>query len=117
MITILKSKIHRATVIETDLECEGSCVIDEQLMYDAHIQPYEQLHIFNVTTGQRLITYAIPSHEEGMVSLNGSAARYGVPGDKIILCAYHHVSESLCERAAGYKPTIIKVDDKNSIVV
>lgn len=113
MITILKSKIHRATVIESNLEYEGSCAIDEQLMYQANIKNYEQLHIFNVNTGQRLITYAIPSQEKGMISLNGSAARYGVPGDKIIICAYRHVNDSV----EGYQPALIMVDDKNTTTV
>lgn len=88
MITKLKSKIHRATVIESNLNYEGSCAIDRELMEAANIQEYEQLHLYNVTNGQRIITYAICSDIPGMISLNGSAARHGQMGDKIIICTY-----------------------------
>jgi len=110
MITMLKSKIHRATVIESNINYEGSCAIDEELMFLANIRQYEQLHIFNVNTGQRLVTYAIPSDIKGMISLNGSAARCGVAGDKIIICTYHHVSEL----EEGFSPALVMVDDINS---
>lgn len=91
MITLLKSKLHRASISEVNIDYEGSCAIDEELMYAACIQEYEQLHIFNVNTGDRFVTYAIKSDVGGMISLNGSAARCGVVGDKIIICTYQQL--------------------------
>lgn len=111
LITILKGKIHRATVTAANLDYVGSCSIDEKLMDEAHIRENEQIHIYNVNNGERFITYAIPSDIPGTIALNGSAARKGMVGDKIIIAAYGMISET-----DNYYPHLIFVDDGNKMV-
>jgi aspartate 1-decarboxylase len=108
LITVLKSKIHRATVIEANLDYHGSCSIDKDLMYSSGIEEHEQIHIYNINNGERFITYAIPSDVPGMIALNGSAARLGMVNDLIIICAYGQV-----KRTDDYRPKVVFVDDKN----
>lgn len=108
LINILKSKIHRATVTAANLEYVGSCSIDKDLLYDSHIRENEQIHIYNVTNGERFVTYAIPSDTPGEISLNGSAARKGMVGDKIIIAAYGMISET-----DTYHPNLVFVDENN----
>lgn len=91
LITKLKSKIHRCVVTGTNLDYEGSCAIGEELMFHAGIEPYEQIHIYNINNGERFVTYAILG-EEGEIDLRGSAARKGVIGDELIICTYCLVS-------------------------
>ena len=111
---MLRSKIHRATVTDADLEYEGSISLDESLMEAAGILPYEQVAVSNLNNGERLETYAIPARRDsGIVCLNGPAARKGAKGDKIIVFNYAMFSE---EETRAYKPKIVKVDEKNQIV-
>jgi len=110
LINVLKSKIHRVTVTDANLDYIGSCSIDEELMIESHIRTNEQIHIYNLNNGERFITYAIPSDIPGQISLNGSAARKGLVGDKIIIAAYGMISET-----DFYEPNVVFVDDNNKI--
>ena len=87
--TILKSKIHRATITGLDLDYEGSITIDEELLEKADILPGEQVHVLNINNGQRFVTYAIAGpRDSGTILLNGPAARLGTAGDKVIVISY-----------------------------
>ena len=112
-LTLLKAKIHRARVTHAELHYEGSCAIDGKLLDISGIREYEQIHIWNVTNGERLVTYAIRADENsGIISINGSAARRAAPGDIIIIAAYAQLSEA---EAAAFKPTLVYVDDNNRL--
>jgi len=109
--TILKSKIHRATVTALDLDYEGSITIDEELLERADILPDEQVHVLNINNGERFITYAIAEPRgSGTVLLNGPAARRGTVGDKVIVLSYCQVST---QKAKDLKAKIVFVDDEN----
>jgi aspartate 1-decarboxylase len=110
LINVLKSKIHRTKVTNTNLEYEGSCAIDHRLLVKANIRPYEQIHIYNVNNGERFSTYAIPGNL-GEIDLRGSAARKAVVGDIVIICAYGLISEE----QDWHQPIEIYVDDKNEM--
>ena len=110
---MFKSKIHRATVTDANLDYEGSITIDRNLMREADILPYEQVHVVNVTNGERLVTYAIEGGE-GEICLNGAAAHKGRPGDIVIIISYANVPE---ENVAAFEPTVVKVDAGNRQVV
>lgn len=111
--TMLKAKVHRARVTHSELEYEGSCAIDGNLLKASGIHEYEQIHIYNVNTGQRFITYAIRAEEgSGIISVNGAAARLALPGDIVIICAYISIPE---KEAAIFRPKLVYVDDANSI--
>jgi len=110
---MLKSKIHRATITGADLHYEGSLAIDSALMDAADILAGEQVHVFNINTGARLITYAIPApHGSGVMMLNGAAARLGAPGDEIIVAAFASVDDV---EARSFKPRVLFVTPKNRI--
>ena len=112
-LTMLKSKLHRACVTHAELEYEGSCAIDIALMRAANIRPYEQLHIYNVTNGERFITYAIEAEEGSrVISINGAAAHKADPGDRIIICTYATLNEAELEM---FKPTLVYLDENNHI--
>ena len=109
--TLLKSKIHRATVTACELHYEGSCAIDEDLMDAADLCENEQIHIWNINNGERFVTYAIKGERgSGMISVNGSAARRAAVGDLIIIAAFAQVHE---ERVAGHHPQLVFVDEHN----
>ncbi|MBN9331379.1 MAG: aspartate 1-decarboxylase [Comamonas sp. SCN 67-35] len=109
--TLLKSKIHRVRATHCDLHYEGSCAIDEDLLDAAGIVENEQVHIWNVDSGQRFVTYAIKGQRgSGMVSVNGSAARRACVGDLLIIAAFAQVSE---EELATHQPRLVFVDEKN----
>jgi len=111
--TLLKSKIHRATVTEADLNYEGSITIDVHLMEAADIVEYERVEVYDITNGNRLATYAIPGEAgSGTICLNGAAARLVAVGDLIIICSYADYSES--ERGE-YRPVVIQVNEKNKL--
>lgn len=111
--TMLKSKLHRVRVTHSELHYEGSCAIDEGLMRAADIHEYEQIHIYNISNGERFITYAIRASEgSGTISINGAAAHKANPGDQIIICTYGMVNQ---QELARYQPQLIYVDDKNHI--
>jgi aspartate 1-decarboxylase len=109
---MFKSKIHRATVTEANVDYEGSITIDSELMRAADILPGEQVHVVNVDNGERLVTYAIAG-AAGQIHLNGAAAHKGKPGDRIIIISYGNFSS---DELARFKPTVVKVDEKNGVL-
>lgn len=110
---MLKAKLHRATVTHSELEYEGSCAIDDDLLIASSIREYEQIHIYNVNTGSRFVTYAIKAEAgSGIISVNGAAARLASPGDILIICAYVQVPEALL---SDFKPKLIYLDSKNCV--
>jgi aspartate 1-decarboxylase len=112
--TLLKSKIHRATVTHCELHYEGSCGIDEDLLEASNIRPNEQVHIWNVNNGERFITYAIKSPRgSGIISLNGSAARRASVGDLVIIAAFGLVAEHELDAC---QPKLVFPDAHNRIV-
>lgn len=113
MLTMLKTKIHRATVTQTDLHYEGSISIDRDLMDEAGILPHEQVDVLNINNGARFTTYAIEAARGSKVfGINGAAARLAEPGDRIIVCAYCGME---AERARNYQPTVVKMTEANEI--
>ena len=109
--TLLKSKIHRATVTEADLNYEGSITIDRRLMDAADIVEYEQVEVYDITNGNRLTTYAISGEPgSGVICLNGAAARLVEVGDLIIICTYADYSD---EERENHEPVVIQVNEKN----
>jgi aspartate 1-decarboxylase len=113
MRTMLKSKIHRATVTGADINYEGSITLDPELMEAADILPYEQVHVVDVNNGARLVTYAIEgTRGAGGVVLNGAAARLVNIGDIVIVISYHDVPD---QELRGYHPRLVYVDEENAI--
>ncbi len=111
--TMLKSKIHRATVTHAELHYEGSCAIDENLLDAADIREYQQIDIYNVSNGERFTTYAIRAERgSGTISINGAAARRGMVGDLVIIAAYAAYTEVELEK---YEPRLVFVDSHNRI--
>jgi aspartate 1-decarboxylase len=112
--TLFKSKIHRVTVTHADLEYEGSVTIDEDLMEAANIWEYESIHVWNITRGTRLQTYAIKGQRgSGVICINGAAAHLNKPGDMVILATFAEMEEA---EARQFKPTVVLVDRANRIV-
>lgn len=112
--TMLKSKLHRATVTHSELHYEGSCAIDESLLEAADIHEYEQIQIYNITNGERFTTYAIrAARDSGVISVNGAAAHKANPGDLIIIATYAVYNEL---ELARYAPELVYVDSANRIV-
>ena len=111
MRVMLKSKIHRATVTDANIDYEGSITIDKKLMEAADILPYEQVHVLSINNGQRFTTYAIEG-EKGEICLNGAAALLAKKGDIVIILTYATLSE---EEARALKPKVVFVDAKNEI--
>ncbi len=113
LLTLLKAKIHRASVTHAELHYEGSCAIDSRLLDISGIRENEQVHIFNVNNGHRFITYAIRAEAgSGIISVNGAAAHRAQPGDLVIICAYGQMDEA---EAANYKPKLVYVDRENRL--
>ena len=112
-LTLLKAKIHRATVTHAELHYEGSCAIDGRLLDISGIREYERIEIYNVNNGKRFATYAIRGEEgSGIISVNGAAAHRASVGDLVIICAYGHCDEA---EAAEFKPTLVYVDRHNAM--
>ncbi|MBW8369800.1 MAG: aspartate 1-decarboxylase [Thiobacillus sp.] len=112
--TMLKSKLHRATVTHSELHYEGSCAIDETLLDAANIHEYEQIQIYNVTNGERFTTYAIrAARDSGIISVNGAAAHKANPGDLVIIATYAVYNEL---ELARYEPELVYVDRDNRIM-
>ena len=110
---MFKSKIHRARVTHADLNYEGSVTISGDLMDAARIREHEQVHIWNVTQGTRLVTYALRGEDDsGVICINGAAAHRAKPGDKVIICTFAEVPE---EQVDDWKPTVVLVDAKNRV--
>ncbi|MGI6341765.1 MAG: aspartate 1-decarboxylase [Bacteroidales bacterium] len=113
-IEILKSKIHRATVTQADLNYVGSVTIDEDLMDAANLIEFEKVQVLNINNGERIETYVIKGERgSGIISLNGAAARKGHVGDLVIIVSYASVD---FEEAKNFKPTIVHTDNKNKII-
>ena len=113
--TLFKSKIHRATVTQADLDYEGSVTIDADLMRAADILPYEKVHIWNRTNGNRLETYALEAPAgSGVVCVNGAAAHLAKPGDLVIIATFGEAADEAEARA--WRPTVVHVDGNNRIV-
>jgi aspartate 1-decarboxylase len=109
--TLLKSKIHRATVTQCELHYEGSCAIDQDLLDAADIVENEQVHIWNINNGERFVTYAICGERgSGMISINGSAARRASVGDLVIIASFASVTAA---ELAQHKPQLVFVDAAN----
>ncbi len=112
-LTLLKAKIHRATVTEANLDYEGSITIDRDLLRAAGILPYERVEIYNVTRGTRLATYAIEGEAGGgAIEVNGAAAHLAGRGDLVIIAAY---AEMTPDEAAAHRPALVFVDSRNRI--
>ena len=110
---LLKSKIHRATVTRSDLNYEGSIAVDAALLEAADIQPFEAVHVWNVTNGSRLQTYALAvGRGTGEICLNGAAARLAQAGDLVIIASFAWLDET---EAAHASPKLVFVDGKNRI--
>jgi aspartate 1-decarboxylase len=111
---LFKSKIHRATVTDADLDYEGSVTISAELMEHAQILEHEQVHIWNVTRGTRLVTYALRGEpNSGVICINGAAAHLMKPADKVILATFAEVEAT---EAGGWHPTVVLVDEMNRVV-
>jgi aspartate 1-decarboxylase len=109
--TMLKSKIHRATVTEANLDYEGSVTVDQDLMRAADLLPYERVEIYDCTNGNRLATYVIPGEpDSGEICINGAAAHLVKPGDKVILASYVQMEEAACR---DWEARRVFVDERN----
>ncbi|MCB9990224.1 MAG: aspartate 1-decarboxylase [Rhodospirillales bacterium] len=113
VLTVLKAKIHRATVTQCDLDYEGSITVDQDLLDRSGILPYEQVDVLNINNGARFTTYAITGERgSGMIGVNGAAARLCQARDKVIICAYGQLEQ---EYARNYKPTVLTMNDDNTV--
>lgn len=116
LITVLKSKIHRVTVTSVNREYEGSCLMSASLLNLARIREYEQIHVYNVTNGERFTTYAISSKKYTFIcdplilEINGAAVHKASVGDVVIICAY-----KLIGPGAPHTPIKVFVDERNTI--
>ena len=111
LLTLLKSKIHRAVVTGSDLNYEGSITIDKKLIEAANLNEFEKVEIYNINNGERFSTYVLFG-KEGEVALNGAAARLVHKGDLIIIACYAMIDE---KELKSFKPKIVFVDDKNRV--
>jgi aspartate 1-decarboxylase len=108
-----KAKIHQATVTEADLSYTGSITIDKTLLEELDILHYERVQVLNINNGARMETYVIEGEpDSGIICLNGAAARWAVPGDKVIIIAYCLIDDA---EARSWKPKIVLLDEKNKI--
>jgi len=114
MRTMLKSKIHRARVTQVDLDYEGSITIDRALMEASDILRFERVEVLDINNGARFSTYAIEGQpDSGIIGINGAAARLVTTGDIVIILSYCQVPD---DEAVGVTPSIIRVDNQNSII-
>ncbi len=108
-----KAKIHSATVTEADLNYTGSITIDKTLLEELDILHYERVQVLNINNGARIETYVIEGEPgSGIICLNGAAARWAVPGDKVIIISYCLIDDA---QARSWKPKIVLMDEKNKI--
>jgi len=112
-LSMFKSKIHRATVTEANVDYEGSVTIDQDLLDAADMLAWEEVHVWDVDNGARLVTYILPGPRgSGVVCVNGGAAHLVKPGDKVILACFATMD---AEEARKHQPTVVLVDDDNRI--
>jgi aspartate 1-decarboxylase len=110
----MKAKLHRAAVTQCDLHYEGSCSIDMDLLDAAGIIPHEQVHIWNVTNGARIITYAIEAPRGSRaIGINGAAARFFAHGDRVIIATFAQMEE---DKARKFAPSVVQLDELNQII-
>ncbi len=113
LLTMMKAKLHRATVTQADLDYEGSIAIDSDLLEVSGILPHEQVDVLNITTGDRFTTYAIAAPRGSRtIGANGAAARLVQPGDKVIIVTYCQIE---AEQARNYAPTVVLLDERNGV--
>ena len=111
---MLKAKLHRVHVTHSELDYEGSCAIDDDLLDAADIREYQQIDIYNITNGERITTYAIRAQRgSGVISVNGAAAHKANPGDILIIASYAIYSELELQK---YHPQLVYVDEHNRII-
>jgi aspartate 1-decarboxylase len=111
---MLKSKIHRATITDCDVDYVGSITLDPELMRRADLLVNEQVHVWDIDNGARFVTYAIEGDEgSGTVQVNGAAARLVRNGDKVIIASFGAFDENDLER---YSPVVVHVDEKNEVM-
>jgi aspartate 1-decarboxylase len=111
-LNVLKSKIHRVVVTDSDLNYEGSIAIDKQLLKAANLKKFERVEIYNINNGERFATYVIEG-KRGEISLNGAAARLVQKGDLIIIACYAQIEEN---ELKSFNPKIVLVDSKNNLI-
>ena len=112
-VTLMKAKLHRATVTQADLEYEGSIAIDRELLDASGILPHEQVDVLNITTGARFTTYAIEAPRGSrVIGVNGAAARLVQKGDKVIVVTYGQLP---LEEARNYTPSVVLLDEGNEV--
>ena len=110
---MLKSKIHRATITDSDLNYEGSLTVDKDLLEAVDLRPYERVMVYNINNGERFETYAIEGESgSGVIGLNGAAARKGLIGDQIIIVSYALFSE---DELKDFSPKIVLLNKSNKI--
>lgn len=115
ILTLLKAKLHRARVTQTDINYEGSISIDAELLEQANILPHEQVDVLNITNGARFTTYAIKAPRGSRtIGVNGAAARLVQRNDQVIIVAYCQLP---AEQARNYNPSVVLLDDDNNIVL
>lgn len=111
---MLKAKLHRVHVTHSELDYEGSCAIDDDLLDAADIREYQQIDIYNITNGERFTTYAIRAQRgSGIISVNGAAAHKARPGDMVIIATYAMYNEIELQK---YHPQLVYVDEHNRII-
>ena len=111
---MLKSKIHRATVTDSDLHYEGSLTLDEALMKAADIFPFEHIHVYNITNGHRFETYIIKGEKDSeIICVNGAAAHLARKGDLIIIASYGLIES---RKLKSYQPKLVFVDGNNKVI-
>jgi aspartate 1-decarboxylase len=112
-LTMLKCKLHQARVTHAELEYDGSCAIDEDLLDLAGLREFEQVQIYNITNGERFTTYAIRGERgSGVISMNGAAAHKAAPGDQVIIAAYASMDEA---EADSFVPRLVYLDAANNV--
>jgi aspartate 1-decarboxylase len=113
-LTFLKSKLHGARVTHSELNYDGSCAIDSNILAQASIYEYERIEIYNVTNGERLSTYTILAEPgSGIISVNGAAAHKANPGDKLVIASYIDVPKDQIKK---HSPTLVYLDENNKII-
>ena len=113
LVTLMRAKLHRATVTQADLEYEGSIAVDRDLLDASGIFPHEQVDVLNINTGARFTTYAIEAPRGSRtIGVNGAAARLVQKGDKVIVVTYGQLP---IEEARNYAPTVVLLDDENRV--
>jgi aspartate 1-decarboxylase len=111
---MLKAKLHRVHVTHAELDYEGSCAIDDDLLDAADIREYQQIDIYNITNGERFTTYAIRAQRgSGIISVNGAAAHKARPGDLVIIASYAMYNEIELQKS---HPQLVYVDEHNRII-